>query len=242
METVKIAVVDDSPSDRQWLTTKLEAYMQGQQLPYTLTTYPSGEAFLDSIDQCRYDLIFMDVYMTGITGIDTATALRERDRDCHLVFLTSSPDFMSQGFALNSRHYLLKPLQDKDLVQAMENCRMVAQFDVPTLTIESQGQVREVQTGAVMYMDVLGRKAMLHTTRGTIDAGRNFTALSKILEQDRRFLMCIKGLMVNMDFIMRQEQESFVLTNGEVIFFTPRRQKEILSAYHNHLMAQVLAQ
>lgn len=240
MEQLQIAVVDDNPADRQWLTDKLDVYMKGVQLPYALTAYPSGEAFLADLETHTYDLVFMDVYMTGITGVETATALRQHDRTCKLVFLTSTPDFMPQGFALNSRHYLIKPLQDEDLVQAMENCALVAPFDVPTLTIESMGQLREIPTGKLLYMDVVDRKAILHTTAGTIDAGRNFTPLSQVLAEDRRFLLCIKGVMVNMDFIARQEQDCFALTNGEVLFFTPRRQKEILTAYHNHLMARIL--
>lgn len=125
MTPYRIAVVDDLERDRAWLAEKLADYMARERLEYELTAFASGEAFSAALEQGqRFNLVFMDIYMDGITGIEAAQTLRARDMDCKLVFLTTSEDFMRQGFSLNSAHYLIKPVKDEDFAQAMANCRL----------------------------------------------------------------------------------------------------------------------
>ena len=133
MTPYRIAVVDDLERDRTWLAEKLADYMARERLEYELTAFASGEAFSAALEQGqRFNLVFMDIYMDGITGIEAAQALRARDMDCKLVFLTTSEDFMRQGFSLNSAHYLIKPVKDEDFAQAMANCRLGRALQVPT--------------------------------------------------------------------------------------------------------------
>lgn len=239
MGAIQIAIVDDTATDRQHLIQQLKPYLEKERLTYTLTTYGSGEDFLEGFQQQRYDLVFMDVYMTGITGVETAQLLRQRDRDCKLVFLTTTSEFMPQGFALGARHYIIKPVQQEALAQAMENCQLVQSYDVPILQVDSWGQTLNLETRDLLYMDVVDRKAVLHMTYGTVEAGRNFATLSDILLTDCRFLLCIKGVVVNMDYILREDKSSFFLTNGDQLFLAPRRRSELLEAYRRHVFAGV---
>ena len=101
MTPYRIAVVDDLERDRAWLAEKLADYMARDRLEYELTAFASGEGFSAALEQGqRFNLVFMDIYMDGITGIEAAQALRARDMDCKLVFLTTSEDFMRQGLSL----------------------------------------------------------------------------------------------------------------------------------------------
>ncbi|MEG0378174.1 MAG: response regulator, partial [Eubacterium sp.] len=121
---MRIAVVDDLPADRAWLAKKLKDYMDKRAIAYTLFPFASGEDFLESAKCARFDIVFMDIYMNGMTGIQTADALRYLDMDCKLVFLTTSEEHLRQGYSMNPCHYLIKPPKDEDFLRAMENCRM----------------------------------------------------------------------------------------------------------------------
>ncbi|UQT48689.1 response regulator [Flavonifractor plautii] len=141
MTPYRIAVVDDLERDRAWLAEKLADYMARERLEYELTAFASGEAFSAALEQGqRFNLVFMDIYMDGITGIEAAQALRARDMDCKLVFLTTSEDFMRQGFSLNSAHYLIKPVKDEDFAQAMANCRLGRALKYPPLPLRWRGE------------------------------------------------------------------------------------------------------
>lgn len=234
MRALQIAVVDDMASDREWLAGKLEAYMQARHIRYTLSAFTSGEKFLSALSEHWFDIVFMDIYMDGVTGLEAAQALRAKDRDCKLVFLTSSEDFMHQGFSLNSAHYLVKPVKDKDFLQAMENCRIRRECQVPFLTVVSDRATVQIDTLNILYIDVQNRTVCIHTKDGILPASRSFSGATEQLLADERFLLCNKGLLVNMDFIASLEKYDFVLVNGERLPIAPRRKKELADRYYSY--------
>ena len=90
MKVFQIAAVADSPTDRTWLSNKLEEYCKSRHIPYVLSCFSSGEAFLEALKARRFHIVFMDIYLSGISGVEAAQTLRNRDQNCKLVFLTSS--------------------------------------------------------------------------------------------------------------------------------------------------------
>lgn len=239
MTPYRIAVVDDLERDRAWLAEKLADYMARERLEYELTAFASGEAFSAALEQGqRFNLVFMDIYMDGITGIEAAQTLRARDMDCKLVFLTTSEDFMRQGFSLNSAHYLIKPVKDEDFAQAMANCRLGRALQVPTLAVTVEGRTLEVDTRQIRYLEVQQRSVVLHTTRGDLPLGRSFSAAAAPLERDRRFLLCFKGVLVNMDHIAAQTGDELRLDDGSILPIAPRRRREIRDV---HIFREKLA-
>lgn len=234
MQMLHIAMVDDMDSDREWLAGRLETYLRTRHIPYSLSAFTSGEEFLSALSEHWFDIVFMDIYMDGITGLDAAQALRAKDRDCKLIFLTSSEDFMRQGFSLNSAHYLIKPVKDEDFLQAMENCRIRRKCQVPSLTVVSERTSLEVDTLDILYVDIENRAVCIHTKDGTLSAGRNFSKATEPLLADNRFLICNKGMLVNMDFIASLEECDFVLVNGERLPIASRRKKELAAHYHRY--------
>ncbi|MEG1577977.1 MAG: response regulator, partial [Oscillospiraceae bacterium] len=86
MEDLQIAVCEDLLEEQQRLLTMIEK----SGIPASCTTFESGEAFLQDYRAGKYDLIFMDIYMAGITGIETVTAIREIDEAVPIAFVTTS--------------------------------------------------------------------------------------------------------------------------------------------------------
>ena len=107
---MQIAIVDDRAEDREELSACLENYMKKHQLDYTLTEFEDGENFLKAAAQVNFQLVFMDIYMENMDGIETARRLRQKNRLCKIVFLTITEDYARMGYSLSASYYLLKPL------------------------------------------------------------------------------------------------------------------------------------
>lgn len=89
---MKLAIVDDLKTDSDRLAGFVHTYMEQHQLKLdALDQFESGESFLSGFTSGSYDLIFLDIYMTGITGMETAKKIRQIDHDCRLIFITTSP-------------------------------------------------------------------------------------------------------------------------------------------------------
>lgn len=237
-QILKIAMVDDQPLDSVLLAEKIEKYMGSRWLKYELLQYNSGEAFVAAMETVRFDIVFMDIFMDGMTGIEAAGKLRRRDMDCKLVFITSSKDHLEDGYAFNPSHYLVKPFTDNRFDQAMENCRIKRQLEVPYLDIISNGAPLRIDTTELIYVDTYERNVLLHTISGILPAGRGFSGISELLLRDERFFVCIRGVLVNMDFIHSVEDSVFFMKNGDRLQMALREKKNLILKYRDYQFAQ----
>ena len=105
---MNIAIIDDLKTDSDRLVGLINTYMEQHRLQCrTMDLFSSGESFLDTFTSGKYHLIFLDIYMDGITGMETAKRIRQTDHDCRIIFITTSPEFAVESYNVNASFYLL---------------------------------------------------------------------------------------------------------------------------------------
>ena len=108
---MNIAIVDDIPEETEPLKEYLAEYASVNKLDFSLEEYESAEALLEDYRPFRYTMIFMDIYMEGMTGVEAAKKIRLTDSDTFLIFLTNSLEFMPEAFSLHAFEYMEKPVK-----------------------------------------------------------------------------------------------------------------------------------
>ena len=107
---MRISIVDDRLEDRNALQRELDSALREKGYSVeTIDLYSSGEEFLSGFKKGKYDLIFFDIYMEGINGIEAAAEVRKEDKSVRLIFVTTSNDFAAESYSLRADYYLLKP-------------------------------------------------------------------------------------------------------------------------------------
>ena len=110
MNNLNIAVVDDVRLDAEKLSRVVQRWLaESKQAAGTLTYYTNGEELVKNFEPDKYNLVFMDILMQNLNGIDTARKIRNRDNRTLLVFTTSSREFAFDAFPLHPFDYVLKP-------------------------------------------------------------------------------------------------------------------------------------
>ena len=111
----KIAVCDDVEVERFVLKRQLMSYFRLTGAKAEIREYVSGESLLADIEEGYIwpDLIFLDIYMGNLNGMDTARHLREMDVEAPIVFLTASPDYAVESYEVEAAGYLLKPAREQ---------------------------------------------------------------------------------------------------------------------------------
>lgn len=118
---IKIALCDDDENDRKITKSQIEAYMHNNSLTGDITLFSCGEDFLSAERDNPFDIVFMDIYLLGINGVDTALKASSRNA-FQLVFITTSGEHAVEAFRLNAAHYLVKPTTESAVNEAMNRC------------------------------------------------------------------------------------------------------------------------
>ena len=121
---MKIAIVDDSSLDRDFLKNGLEIIFEERNIEnLEIQEFSSGEELLNYLRENPSDffhIIFMDIYMEDLTGVETAKAIRKTDEQVKIVFITTSNEFASESYEVKAEDYLIKPFNKERLEKTLE--------------------------------------------------------------------------------------------------------------------------
>ena len=112
---MKIAIVDDIVEERSVLRGYIASYLEQCRVRVDFYEYCNGETFLLDAQKEGFTVVFLDIYLDGIDGMEAARMLRQFDENCILVFVTTSPDYALDGFKVRAMHYLVKPFSSVEL-------------------------------------------------------------------------------------------------------------------------------
>lgn len=115
MKELQIALCEDQADER----TNLAGLIRSGALPASVTVFESGEDFLEEYRPGRFDLVFMDIYMDGLTGVETVRQIRRADSRLPVVFVTSSQEHALDAYRLEVAKYIEKPVTQKDVDEAL---------------------------------------------------------------------------------------------------------------------------
>jgi len=114
-----IVICDDESTLRNALSNVLETELQLMDIAYKMTEFDSGESLLRAKSIEKIDIIFLDVEMKEINGMETAKRFRRINKTAVIIFVTSYPDFVFQGYEVKALNYILKPYKDKKIIEVL---------------------------------------------------------------------------------------------------------------------------
>lgn len=116
---VKIGICDDEPEMRKPLRQILEQVLQLQGVEYLISESESGEELTAGISCLDIDILFLDIEMRSLDGIETAKLLRKKGMKSIIIFVTAYPDFVFQGYEVHAFHYILKPYRKEKIEEVL---------------------------------------------------------------------------------------------------------------------------
>lgn len=234
---MRIAIVDDLPSERALLKDQLTRQLHRRNVQADIAEYASGEAFLAAAQASPFTAAFLDIYMPGMTGMDAAKALRAKDKDCLLIFTTTSPDYALEGFQVRAMHYLVKPFPAAEIdALTDELLSRVPQTD-KFLTLKVDGSEIRLPYQDIVYAEHFAHLMYVHTTaRKTLATRQAFKVFTAPLKEDARFFVCGRGVIVNLSHAADLEGAAFCMTDGSRVFVS----QELVKSARQSLMTYLL--
>ena len=227
-----IAVVDDEKAIREHICGLVEE----QQPESRIEAYATGGELLASGK--RFDIVFLDIQMEGMNGIEAARSLREKNanlgvEDTVLVFITGIRDYVFDAFDLYAFQYLLKPIDEGKFAEVLERAVREAAKKKERRVLFIKSRNLTLDQSEILYIESRAKKVEIHTVRQTIEI---YAAMDELEGQlGDGFYRCHRAYIVNMDCITEYDSESITLTNGDRVYLTKKKYGEFVKAYMWHL-------
>lgn len=227
----RIAICDDNEIQRQILAEMLKEYCFRIHQKVEIVEYSCGESLIADVEEKESDveLIFLDIYMTGVNGIDTAKKLRELGCDTEIVFLTATADYALESYDVRAGGYLVKPVNMSKLSVLLNHIFWIGLRK--RIEVKCGKQYRYPYVSEIMYMESSGHKVFICLADGSqIKTIEKISTLKERID-DNHFLQCHQSYLVNMNYIADIQKE-VILSNGKKIPISVRRRTETIETYH----------
>lgn len=232
---MRIAIVDDEPSLIKLARHTISDFGKEKNIKTDITEFLSGEALLNNYRPGTFDIIFMDVFMPGISGIDTVLKLREVDATVAVIFLTTSESHMKNALSCHAFDYLIKPATRTDFFKVLSECvnmlgdKILA--DSKYIEFKSKGINIELPVAKIIYVVANGHLITIRTDAAEYDAKETFSNIADSLSDCDNMLVINRGVLVNMDCIDRFDEGNCYLNDGTCFAVKIRAIKSIREAY-----------
>ena len=196
----KILVFEDTPSEAAVLLDHISRYADEHEVQLEATWERSAFGLAEDAKQA--DLIFMDIEMPGISGMDAAALLRTFDSETPLIFVTNLAQYAVNGYEVDALGFIVKPVSYAAFSLRMAKAlRVMRERHGNIITIKSRGGVRVIDVNDITFIEVKGHDLTYHLTGGSSVVSRATIAEAEERLEDYTFVRISKSFLVNMRHI-----------------------------------------
>lgn len=230
---MNIAICDDDDIFRTTLEKHLRTYFDERSIPLNFLHFPCGEQLLESA--ILFDLVFLDVEMGKINGIDTGNELKKKNPHNIIFVITSHEGYLDDAFKINAFRFLQKPLNVIRLYKALDDASELINNDIIVFyDMESSSNVR-IYTNDIIFIEIEKKRLKITTVYNTYYSNEKISVWKNRLN-GISFVSPHSSYIANLDHSIRHTRTLLVLAKKDLdgnilekyeINIAPKKQAEI---------------
>ncbi len=213
-----IALCDDDVTHVMLIREYINRYIQGLAIKEDISIIEaySGEELLNITAGKNIDILFIDIGMKGLNGIEAGRRFREYNRDTIIVFITGYKGYALEAFELESLQYIVKPINIEAFNKLIEKilCRLRERDayaeQEKSLTIKTRFQLHQIRYQDIYYLEKKRKKVQADTKCGTYEFTDTLQEITQRL-QGSTFVRCHHGFVVNINKILHVIDDEIIL-------------------------------
>ncbi len=232
----KVLIVEDYPDDAELLQETLERYGQTHGFEFDVTWSMTANAL--ATGSRAYDLVFLDIELPGMDGMDAAALMRTWDSSTPIIFTTSLSQYAARSYEVDAAGFIVKPVTQPKLEMCMDKVAgHLRRAGQDSLVIPTGGGVRVIALGDVYYVELVRHDLLFHLTtdeepvrlRGTIKQ------VEDRAQQGGCLLRVSSGCIVNMDYVRLIKGSEVHMANGDVLPLSRSRRKDAIETFSAYM-------
>ena len=223
---ITVAVVEDDDKEAERIKSYLVSYGKENDENFNVLHFSDGLEFLEKI-RPEIDVVFMDIEMPFLNGMDAAKKLRQSDPSVPLVFITNLKQYALNGYEVEAMDFLVKPVAYAAYSTMMGRvcARLALCTDKEIFIQNAQGGVK-IKISDIFYVEVIKHYVIFHTPRGEVKMWGSLSDIEKRLPADR-FARCNNCYLVHLAYATRLEGNDLYV-GGDVLAVSRGKKQEFM--------------
>ena len=224
---IRIAICDDEKHMSDHIRAMASDFFRKKNREIQLRTFSSGEELLSYDGQI--DILFLDIQMKGMDGIETARKLRDSKFRGFLIFITVLKEMVFQSFEVQAYDYLVKPVDEKQFEKTMERLYVSMQnVGEDSLLVQKGYEGRIIREEEIVFCEIIDRKIYLNLASGeVVDYYERIENLETKLGS--HFFRCHRSYLINLKHLKGYKNGTACMDNGKEVPVSRLRSKEFSS-------------
>jgi DNA-binding LytR/AlgR family response regulator len=223
--TVKLAIIEDEERDSSALQEMMERYRESKpEYHFQVTVFSSALSFLMEY-HADYDLIFMDIQMPSMNGMEAARRVRKIDDNVLIVFVTNIAQYAVDGYEVHAYDFILKPVHYGNFSMKFDRIlnSLKHRMNDECLTISGRFSTRRLRIADIVYVEVSNHDLIFHLV------GTEYSCRGKMSEMEEKlseyhFIRCNACYLVNLHYVQECYKDYLVADGVELRISQNRRQ------------------
>lgn len=230
---MNIAICDDDQSFRENLEKHLRTYFDERSISLNFFCFSCGEELLEST--ILFDLVFLDIEMGKINGIDTGKELKRKNPHNIIFVITSHEGYLDDAFKINAFRFLQKPLNVVRLYKALDDAAELINNDIIVFYDMSSATDVRIYTNDIIYIEIEKKKLKIVTVYDTYYSNEKISVWKNRLNSIS-FVCPHSSYIANLDHSIRHTRTMLILAKRDIdgnildkyeISIAPKKQAEI---------------
>lgn len=234
-----IALCDDDVRELDIIEDYLTIYQKLKETDgYRIDRFQSAEELLERITEKKYapDLLILDIFMSGKTGIEAAVELRRQDCGTSIVFLTTSKEYALEAYGVDAVQYLVKPLTRERFFHAMDMAlqQMKMALENQIVVKVAGGGIRQMKADDIVYCESQKNYQMLYLEEEECRVRMTTKELWETLERFTQFSKCGRSYILNLNHVVSVEKEEILMDNEGTVYIPRNVSSEFKKVYFSY--------
>lgn len=230
---MKIAIVDDEVQSTELLIGYINEFQEENGNRFDVAYFKSGLEFMDTPE--GFDLVFMDIAMPHINGMETAREMRKKNNACSLIFVTNMAQYAIEGYEVEAMDFLLKPVEYFNFSLKLKKAiRLYESQQRHLISIPLKDGELYISTDDIFYIEVIAHSIIFHTNKRVFESRKN--ALKTYEQQllGRDFARCNYNYLVNLKYVTKFSGD-VILVGGDELRVSRNRKKSFMKALTDYI-------
>lgn len=228
---INIAVVEDEKAASDALVAYIGRYEKESGESFRIVTYPDAKTLLAEMEESRsgklYDIVFMDILLPYMNGMDASHALRAIDKTFVLIFVTNMSNFAVKGYEVGALDFVVKPVVYGSFAMKMDKAVAAVKGRGTDVMIRTAGGLKVIPASDVRYVEVNNHHLVYHTADGELRVRKSMAAAEEELK-GCNFAKCNVCYLINLDYVTEVDSET-VTVGGDKLKISRAKKKEFMS-------------